>query len=70
MAKKVSNWSVIEDYLSDNVGLAFGLGILVGSFLRYFVIYPDYDRALVYSLIGIIIILLSWVYSKRFKNEK
>jgi len=54
--KKISNWSLLGIF----AGLVFGLG----SFVRYFIFYIDYDRALVYSLIGIIIILLSWAYNR------
>jgi len=35
----------------------------ISSWLRYFVLYPDLDRALVYGLLGVVIIAISYFYS-------
>lgn len=53
---KLSNWSI--------VGMIFGFMFSLISALRYLVNYPDIDKGLTYILIGIIIISLSWIYSK------
>jgi uncharacterized membrane protein len=54
---KTNNWSV--------------LGILVGglftilSGLRYFVFWPDTDKALAYCLMGLIVVAISWLYDQQ-----
>lgn len=45
-------------------GALFGFLFLILSELRYFVIYPDLDRALVYGIVGLLIIFCSWTYGK------
>jgi len=44
-------------------GMTFGGIFTISSWLRYFVLYPDLDRALVYGLLGIVIITISYFYS-------
>ncbi len=46
------------------VGYTFGGLLAFLSAIRYYVIWPDMDRALFYSLIGVMIMALSWCYSK------
>ena len=46
------------------VGIAIGLGVIVMSGLRYFVLFPDMDKALMYSLTGFLLIMVSWFYNK------
>lgn len=54
---RTNNWSV--------------LGILMGGFftimagVRYFVIWPDMDKALAYVTLGMIIIAISWLYDQQ-----
>lgn len=43
--------------------MTFGGIFTISSWLRYFVLYPDLDRALVYGLLGIVIITISYFYS-------
>jgi len=56
---KISQWSL--------AGFMFGFFFSIFSAIRYFVIYPDMDRALVYVLIGVIIIAISYLYDKTQK---
>jgi len=46
------------------VGIAIGLGVIVMAGLRYFVLFPDMDKALMYSLTGFLLIMVSWFYNK------
>ena len=55
--KKISNWS----FLGYVLGIAFALL----SSIRYFLLYPDLDRALVYVGIGLMVCGLSWLYNKQ-----
>jgi len=43
--------------------MIFGGIFAISSWLRYFVLYPDLDRALVYGLLGVVIIAISYFYS-------
>ena len=53
--KKISHWS----WLGYIIGIAFAFF----SSIRYFLLYPDFDRALVYVGIGGILCGLSWLYN-------
>ena len=44
-------------------GMIFGGIFAISSWLRYFVLYPDLDRALVYGLLGVVIIAISYFYN-------
>jgi len=57
--KKPSNWSIC--------GMAFGLLFSLLSSIRYFVMYPDEDKAIVYAIIGLIIVGLSWLYNRQLQ---
>ena len=46
-------------------GIVFGIFLAVGSWFRYFVLYPDLDKALFFGLIGLIIIAIFWNYAGR-----
>ena len=52
---KTSNWSIVG-YIA---GAVFGLG----SFIRYYIIYPDIDKAITYGIIGLLICAVSWIYN-------
>ena len=43
--------------------MTFGGIFAISSWLRYFVLYPDLDRALVYGLLGVVIIVISYFYN-------
>jgi len=60
MKKKISNWSFI--------GYMIGATFSIFSGIRYFVLWPDLDKALVYVLLGFIICGLSWLYDKQKKQ--
>ena len=55
--KKPSTWSL--------VGYVVGFLFSLFSAVRYFLIWPDLDRAIVYTLIGVIIMALSWLYNRQ-----
>ena len=46
-------------------GAYFGLGLAMSSWVRYFIIFPDLDKAFFFGLIGLIIIGISWNYVGR-----
>ncbi len=59
--KKISHWS----WIGYIIGVAFALL----SSIRYFLLYPDLDRALVYVGIGFIICALAFVYNKLLEHS-
>lgn len=61
MTKKISNFSLF--------GLYCGIGFSVLSAIRYFVLYPDLDKAISYVVIGILIIAVSWLYNKQLAQS-
>ena len=58
--KGISNWSIV-------IALA-GLSWSAVSFIRYYLLYPDLDRMIVYTLIGIMIAGFGWVYNQILKQ--
>jgi len=61
MIKKISNWSIL--------GYIIGIIFSLFSAIRYFLLYPDLDRALVYVGIGIIVCGLAWLYNKQLQHS-
>lgn len=59
---KISKWSI----LGYVVGFLFSLF----SAWRYFIIYNDTDRAIVYVLIGLIICGLAFLYNEKLRINK
>ena len=59
--KKISTWS----WLGYIIGIAFALF----SSVRYFLLWPDLDKALVYVGIGFIICALAWVYNRLLEQS-
>lgn len=53
--KQISKWSI--------VGIGCGLVFSLLSSIRYFVVYPDMDKAVVYTVIGGCICGVSWIYN-------
>lgn len=51
-------------------GISFGFMFSLFSAIRYYLLYPDMDRASVYVLIGIIIMAVSWIYQKQIEQER
>ena len=46
-------------------GILFGIGLTVSSWIRYFISYPDMDKAFFFGLIGLMIIAIAWNYAGR-----
>jgi len=59
--KKISNWSLL--------GYIIGIVFALFSSIRYFLLYPDLDRALVYVGIGLIVCGLAWLYNKQLQQS-
>ena len=57
--KKISKWAIA-------IG-TFGFLFSVGTMFRYFVIWIDHDKGLVYGLIGVMIMAFAWVYNEILK---
>jgi len=54
-------------FLTSNIskaGFIAGLIFSIGSFVRYYILYPDLDKAIVYCIIGLGICFASWVYDR------
>lgn len=60
--KKISNFSI--------AGLLFGFFFSLFSGIRYFILWPDEDRAIVYVLLGILIMIVSWLYNMLYEQGK
>ncbi len=56
MKIKMSKWSI--------AGILAGFVLTIFSAWRYFVLYRDIDKLIMYPLIGILIIAVSWLYNK------
>lgn len=52
---KLTNWSVL--------GIIFGILLFIATEIRYFVLYPDLDKALYFGIISILIVAISWHHS-------
>ena len=59
---KLSKWSL--------VGIINGFLFSLFSSIRYFIMYPDLDRAIVYVIIGFLIMCVSWNYQVNFEQNK
>jgi len=59
--KKISHWSIL--------GYIIGIAFALFSSIRYFLLYPDLDKALVYVGIGLIVCSLSWLYNKQLEQS-
>lgn len=46
------------------IGILLGIAFAVFSAVRYFVIWPDTDRAIVYVIIGMLISCVGWLYGR------
>ena len=60
---KISNWSLL--------GYGGGIILLFTSVVRYWWMYSDIDKVLAYSVIGILILAVSWLYNMNMRlNNK
>jgi len=50
-------------------GITFGIFLTASCWIRYFIIYPDLDKALFFGLFGLIIIAVSWNYAGRIELD-
>ena len=50
-------------------GVIFGLFVACSAGVRYFILYPDPDKAVFFGLIGLIIIAVSWNYAGRIELQ-
>mgnify|MGYP006865044114 CR=1 FL=1 len=51
------------------MGYAIGFSFSLLSAIRYFVEYPDLDRAIVYVMMGFIIMGLAWLYNRQLDHS-
>ena len=51
-------------------GITFGIFLTTGTWFRYFVLFPDFDKALFFGLIGLTIIAISWNYAGRIELDE
>jgi len=56
----ISKWSII--------GYIAGFLFSLFSAIRYFIVWPDTDRAIVYVLLGFLICAISWLYNQNLNN--
>ena len=61
MKKVISNWSI--------AGMVSGFLLAIFSAVRYFIMYPDMDKAVMYVVIGVIIIGISWNYNVNIEQN-
>jgi len=54
----------------SEAGILFGIIIFICSLVRYFIMWPDIDKAFFFSLVGLIIIAVSWNYAGRIQLDK
>jgi len=48
-------------------GIMAGIGIMFFASMRYFVLFPDLDKALMYNVTGLLTIAVSWLYYRSCK---
>lgn len=51
-------------------GIIFGVVLTLTTWIRYFVLVPDTDKAIFFGVIGLIIIAVSWNYAGRIQLDK
>ena len=53
----------------SKLGALAGFTFTLGSFVRYFIMFPDWDRLVSYCTIGVLIVAVSWLYDKHHQNK-
>ncbi len=48
--------------LSELGGIA-GAVIMISSWIRYFILFPDLDKAVIYGAVGFLIMMVSYLYN-------
>jgi len=51
-------------------GIIFGIFLTFGTWFRYFVLYPDMDKAFFFGIFGLMIIAVFWNYAGRIQLDK
>jgi hypothetical protein len=51
------------------VGGIGGSALMLSSWLRYFVMYPDLDKAIIYGVVGGLIIAVSYLWDKQVQTN-
>lgn len=59
--EKISHWTWL--------GYIAGTIFAIGSFIRYYIIWPDVSEAITDVLLGVIIIAISWLYNENKQRE-
>lgn len=57
----ISHWSI--------AGILFGFLFALDSSIRYYSIYPDFDKFIAYTTLGLLIIAVSWLYGENLNNK-
>ena len=57
----MSNWA--------GAGIGFGFLFAIFSAIRYLLLFPDTDKAIVYAIIGILIMCVSWNYNVNIAQD-
>jgi len=57
--KKMSKWALL--------GAVLGALFLIMSVIRYYVLYPDMDKCLVYVITGFLVIAVSFLYNRELQ---
>lgn len=48
----------------SKIGLISGATLTLSSWIRYFVMWPDMDKAIVYGCVGVLIMGVSYLYDR------
>jgi len=51
-------------------GVLFGLFMFCCTSIRYFILYPDPDKAIFFGFFGLMIVAISWNYAGRIELEE
>lgn len=46
-----------------------GTVLMISSWIRYFIMYPDLDRAVIYGCVGFLIIAVSYLWNELVKTK-
>jgi len=51
------------------IGIISGSVLMLSSWIRYFIIYPDLDKAIIYGTVGVLIIAVAYLYDRLRQAE-
>jgi hypothetical protein len=52
------------------IGIFGGAILIISSWARYFVLYPDFDKAIIYGIVGFLVVAISYLWDVRCKDVK